>query len=159
MAEVEVRPAEPDDAVTLGVVAQRAIRISAAPWYPAEHLETWASAFSGDLVLRALERSAMLVATRNERAAGFASLLETSGDRAELSLLYVDPDFARQGVARELVGAVEEAARSRAVDEIWVDASLPALAVLEGLGYQLRQRYRKEFHGLLYDNAWLSKQL
>ena len=118
-----------------------------------------AKALSGDLIDEALDNSKVFVAVEADRIAGFAKLIEMPRPRTQLDLLYVDPDFSRRGVARDLICAVEEAARSHAPVEIWVDASLSAVRVFEALGYQFREEYLEELGGLFYENAWFSKRL
>ena len=156
---VDIRRVEPTEAQTLAEIAHRAIRISASPWYSHEELEQWANAFSEGSMRNAIENSAVLGATASDRLAGFANLITSANGRSELDLLFVDPDFVSRGVARTLITAVEEEARSLGVCEIWVDASLPAAPVFEHPGYQVQQTYLKEFGAEHYENAWLSKRL
>jgi putative acetyltransferase len=70
---------------------------------------------------------------------GFANLIVTAAGRAELDLLYVDPDYARRGVARLAIDAVEAEARSRGIDRLWADASVLAAPVFEHLGYVVEE--------------------
>lgn len=108
---------------------------------------------------RAIKDSVVFVAEDSDRIQGFASLIKPPTARAELHLLYVDPDFAGRGTARVLIAAIEKEARLHDVSELWVDASIPAAFVFERLGYQVRERYSKRFGGLTYENTWLSRSI
>ena len=156
---MKIRRAQPDDAEVLALVARRSIQISASLWYSQEHLDQWASAFSGESVLGAIADSVVLVAEDADCVRGFASLVASPTARCDLNLLYVDPHFTRRGVARALIDAVEEQARVNDVSELWVDASIPAAIVFEHLGYQVRERYAKRLGELTYENTWLSRRL
>ena len=157
--QMKIRRAQPDDAEVLALVARRSIQISASLWYSQEHLDQWASAFSGESVLGAIADSVVLVAEDADCVRGFASLVASPTARCDLNLLYVDPHFTRRGVARALIDAVEEQARVNDVAELWVDASIPAAIVFEHLGYQVRERYAKRLGELTYENTWLSRRL
>ncbi len=157
--QMKIRRAQPDDAEVLALVARRSIQISASLWYSQEHLDQWASAFSGESVLGAIADSVVLVAEDADCVRGFASLVASPTARCDLNLLYVDPHFTRRGVARALIDAVEEQARVNDVSELWVDASIPAAIVFEHLGYQVRERYAKRLGELTYENTWLSRRL
>ena len=156
---VQVRRGEVSDAESLLSVARRAISISASPWYTPEQLDNWSGAFSESSIRHAVEVSATFVAVADARVAGFSNLISSGDGRAELDLLFIDPDFAGQGLARSLVAAVESEAISRNHRVLWVDASIPAARVFEHLGYQVEHAYLKEFKGLVYENTWLSKRL
>lgn len=156
---MKLRRAQPDDAEVVASVARRSIQISASPWYSQAHLDQWASGFSGESMLRAINDSFVLVAEDADRVQGFASLVASPTARCDLNLLYVDPHFTRRGVARALIDAIEEKARVSDVAELWVDASIPAAIVFERLGYQVRERYSKRLGELTYENTWLSRRL
>ena len=89
---------------------------------------------------------------------GFASLLDTPAGQEEVGELFVDPAFSGQGVARLALGAVEDEARVRGIEQLRVDALLAA-PVLEHLGYVVEERYDKYVASVLYPNTWLAKSL
>lgn len=156
---MEVRRGRTADAQNLLVVVERSIHVSASPWYAAEQLRAWSSAFSESSIRHVLEKTLTFVVVVNDRIAGFSNLISSNGGRAEVDLLFVDPDFAGQGVARELIDAVERQAMSLNLHEIWVDASIPAACVFEHLGYEVVGTYQKEFRGLFFENTWLRRHL
>ncbi len=157
--QIEIRRAQPDDAEVLASVARRSIQISASLWYSQAHLDHWASAFSGESMLEAIEGSVVFVAEALDRVQGFASLLAPPTAHAKLELLYVDPHFAGRGVARALIAAVEEQARVNGLADLWVDASIPAAFIFERLNYRVRERYSKRLGEFTYENTWLSRRL
>ncbi len=156
---MQVRRGEVADAQSLLSVVQRAICISASPWYTPEQLSTWSSAFSESSIRHAVEASATFVAVADGRVAGLSNLISSVEGRAELDLLFVDPDFAGRGLARGLITAVEREALLLEARTLWVDASIPAARVFEHLGYKVEYAYLKQFRDLVYENTWLSKRL
>jgi putative acetyltransferase len=156
---VELRRAEPTDAAAVLTLIDRSIRIGASRWYSPEQLDSWADGFSETSLLDRIERSVAFVAIEAGRLAGYGDLVVTDGGRFELDLLYIDPDFTGRGVARLLVAAVEDSARDRGADQLWVDASIPAAETFEHLGYRVQQTYLKEHAGSTYRNTWLTTRL
>jgi len=93
-----------------------------------------------------------VLAERNGMLAGLA-LLNQAG---KLALCYVQPELARQGVGRALVGAVEERARCWSIRKIHMHCPGSASAFFERLGYLNAGKDRACF-GLEVDLLW--KQL
>lgn len=79
------------------------------------------------------------------RLVGFAGLRIVASPfyrqpNAELTELYVEPEYQRRGIGRALVLYAEEVARKRGVEEIMVVTGFdnaPALALYQNLGYRL----------------------
>jgi len=137
----------------------RAILITAASSYTRAELEGWASSFTPDALLVAIESTTVFVATQGAAVAGFANLIDRADGRAELDLLYIDPDFVGRRVSSSLIAAVEDEARRRECSALTVDASLLADPVLQHLGYRVVERYAKSRHGETYLNTLLIKNL
>jgi cytidine deaminase len=86
-----------------------------------------------------------VVAEIDGRLVGFASLRITTSPfyrkpGAELSELYVEPEYQRQGIGRALALYTEELARNKGVEEMLVVTGFdnsPALALYQSLGYRL----------------------
>ncbi|NMO51945.1 GNAT family N-acetyltransferase [Actinoplanes sp. TBRC 11911] len=66
-----------------------------------------------------------------DRIVGFATV--TTGP--ELEDLFVDPDWHRRGVARQLVGRVAETARAQGHRRLWVTGNPHALAFYLAVGF------------------------
>jgi cytidine deaminase len=86
-----------------------------------------------------------IVAEIDGRLVGFAGLRITTSPfyrepSAELTELYVEPAYQRQGIGRALATYAEDLAHSRGVDEMMVVAGFdnpPALALYQSLGYRI----------------------
>lgn len=86
-----------------------------------------------------------VVAEIDGRLVGFAGLRITTSPfyrdpSAELTELYVEPDYHRQGIGRALATYAEDLARNKGVGEMMVVAgfdNFPALALYQSLGYRI----------------------
>jgi GNAT superfamily N-acetyltransferase len=67
--------------------------------------------------------------------AGFAVLLDRSGDTCELDGLFVEPDRMRTGVGRRLVDDARQLARARGATRIDVVANPQAVAFYAAVGF------------------------
>ena len=68
--------------------------------------------------------------------AGFASLKGAE----EIDMLFVDPEFARQGVGRTLVDALTRLAQSRGAKRLTTEASDVAKPLFDRLGFTAQKR-------------------
>ncbi len=83
---------------------------------------------------------AFLVVTVDGAPAGCAGLRRHDHDAAELKRMYVRPEHRRRGVARWLLGAVEERARVLGYRRLLLEtgaAQPEAIALYESCGYRL----------------------
>ncbi|MCB1915823.1 MAG: GNAT family N-acetyltransferase [Rhodocyclaceae bacterium] len=116
---------------------RRAIRQSARSCYSAEQIDAWLSTVPDEASwARRLADADVIVAGVDGRLAGFVALRSPG----VVDLLFVEPDFARQGVGRALLAA----ALSRAHDRRWwhleCHASLLARPVFEAAGFRVLAR-------------------
>lgn len=153
---MRVRAAAIDDVAELTRIAHAAI--SASCLAPAQ-VEAWRAAFTEDRMRTAVGEDEVLIVHDVARSAGFASLRGHGEVDGEIDLWYVHPEFSRRGVGRLLVRAVEDAARRRGMDRLWVDASPAARHRLLKLGYRLHEPHVKELGGVVFENAWMRKLL
>src|ERR1700690_1311634 len=86
-----------DDARAIAVLKVRAIRVSAAGYYPASALEAWAASVSVDATERAIAVTTAYVAVADRGIVGYSNLIGEEVDQ-----LYVCPDYGGRGVARLL---------------------------------------------------------
>ena len=76
------------------------------------------------------------VAEQDGMVAGFAVLLERTGDACELDGLFVEPDRMRSGVGRRLVEDATRSAREQGATRIDVVANPQAMAFYDAVGFR-----------------------
>lgn len=147
-----IRPAHPDELEALLAMQQRSLRQLGAPWYPRDVLEA-ALAQMGTMDPRLIGDGTYLVAELDGRMAGsagwtlrapnYARLLRTPlpelpgrlGRIGIVRSVYVDPDFARRGIGRKLMTAVEEQLVAAGVQTAELMATLAGVPLYQMLGY------------------------
>jgi GNAT superfamily N-acetyltransferase len=80
-----------------------------------------------------------LVAYRQERPVGCGGFRSLRAGVAELKRIYVAPEARRLGVARQLLAALEAAARQLGYEEVWLETGVEqpeALALYPACGYR-----------------------
>ena len=83
-----------------------------------------------------LAEALTLLAVIDGKIAGFASLK----DGEEIDMLFVDPEFARQGVGRTLVDALTRLAQARGAKRMTTEASDAAKPLFEREGFTAQKR-------------------
>ncbi|HWN69446.1 MAG TPA: GNAT family N-acetyltransferase, partial [Haliangium sp.] len=86
-----------------------------------------------------------LVAWHSEEPIGCAALIDLGGGTAELKRMFVRTRFRNQGIARQLLGAIEQQARELGYTEIRLEAGTrqpEAIALYESSGYTSIPRYK-----------------
>ncbi|WP_159077162.1 GNAT family N-acetyltransferase [Halococcoides cellulosivorans] len=145
MTDLRIRAARADDAADLLVCKRDAILAINHDAYDADQLAAWApdgrdlgafeTALDGDeYEVRVAERAGAIV--------GYAVLNRASGT---IDAVFVDPDHARSGVGRQLVGVLETTASVAGLDTLSVAASLNARAFYADLGYEPIERTTRTF--------------
>lgn len=92
-----IRRATTDDAEELFAVHQRSVRALCAADYPAEQIAAWFTGRSPVMYARPIAAGQMWVAERGGRLLGFVG-----AEPGEVTLLFVAPEAAGQGVGRRL---------------------------------------------------------
>lgn len=121
------------------MVFQRAVRETARAHYSPVQVEDWA-AEGEDLDSWSAARAAAEthVAVVDGHIAGFVDL----DDKGHIDMLFVDPDFGRQGVASALLAHVVALARQRGLPALTTFASLTSRPVFERGGFVITgERY------------------
>jgi putative acetyltransferase len=151
----QLRPYLPADAPALAAIFQASIAALAAEDYSEPQLAAWAAAADEEAgFARRLSEGLTIVATLAGEPVGFASLKGETID-----MLYVDPEFAGQGVGSHLAEALEKLAANRGVATLSVDASDNALGFFQGRGYTARTRNTVPRGGEWLANTTLEKAL
>jgi len=130
---MRIRPAVPADAAEIWAIHTRAIRHGCATHYPPGDLAAWTARATPATCADAIATRYVVIAeTAAGRIAGFAQLHPQEG---AIEAVYVDPDSARHGIGRALVGALEADARARGLPGLVVEASLNSVPFYGALGY------------------------
>lgn len=142
---MELRAYLAGDAKATSVIFLRAVHETAPAHYSPEQVTAWAADF-GDLDSWAAARSASdtQLALIDGHAVGFADL----DDHGYIDMLFVDPDFGRQGIASTLLDSLIALAQLRGLPALTTFASLTSRAVFERLGFVITgERYFGEGDG------------
>jgi putative acetyltransferase len=136
---VELRAYAAGDAQATSVIFLRAVRETARAHYSPEQVAAWAAEY-GNLDSWAAARTAAQtqLAVIAGHVAGFIDL----DDNGYIDMLFVDPDFGRQGVASALLASVIARARRRGLPALTTFASLTSRPVFERYGFVITgERY------------------
>jgi putative acetyltransferase len=137
MSAVSLRPFVPADAKRCAEIFRSSVEELAAEDYDANQREAWASrANDEDAFAAGLASALTLIAVIDGAVAGFASIKGAD----EIDMLFVDPEFARQGAGLALVDALTRIARSRGAKRLTVEASDVARPLFEHQGFIAQKR-------------------
>jgi putative acetyltransferase len=137
VSAVSLRPYLPADARRCAEIFRSSIDELAADDYDEDQREAWASRADDEQAFGArLSGALTLLALIDGAVAGFASLKGAD----QIDMLFVDPEFARQGVGRTLVEALTKLAEARGAKRLTVEASDVAKALFERQGFTSQQR-------------------
>jgi putative acetyltransferase len=137
MSAVALRPYLPADAKRCAEIFRLSIEELAADDYDEQQREAWASRADDEKAFGAkLAGELTLLAVIDGALTGFASLKGVD----EIDMLFIDPEFARQGVGRALVDALTKLAEARGAKRLTTEASDVARPLFERLGFTAQQR-------------------
>ena len=137
MSAVALRPYVPADAKRCAEIFRASIEELAAEDYGEEQREAWAARADDEQAFGArLAEALTLLAVIDGAIAGFASLKGAD----EIDMLYVEPEFARQGVGRTLVDALTRLAQARGAKRLTTEASDVAKPLFERQGFTAQKR-------------------
>ncbi|WP_148715989.1 GNAT family N-acetyltransferase [Chitinolyticbacter meiyuanensis] len=142
MQTLTLRTFQPADAPALRAVFHASVHQLASRDYSAEQCRAWAPEHY-DAAAWAARFAGLTtwIAEISGRVAGFASLR----DDGYVDLFFVAPDFAGQGVGRDLMHVVLERGSKLAVDQLWADVSETArpFFIRHGFVPQARQAVKR----------------
>jgi putative acetyltransferase len=137
MSAVSLRPYFAADFKRCAEIFRASIEELAAEDYNADQREAWASRAEDETAFAAnLAGALTLVAIIDCAIAGFASLKGVD----EIDMLFVAPEFARQGAGRALVDALTRLARARGANRLTTEASDVARPLFERQGFIAQRR-------------------
>ena len=150
-----LRPYLPTDAPVLAVLFQASIEMLTEEAYSAAQRAAWAAAAEDAGFADKLAKGLTLLVGNEEGPLGFGTL----ENNATVSMLYVHPHFARNGVATLIMDALEKLAAARGTRALKVDASDTALPFFTGRGYEPVQRNTVTLNGEWLANTTMEKKL
>jgi putative acetyltransferase len=134
---IALRPYLPADLKRCAEIYRSSIEELAADDYDEAQREAWAARADDEAAFGARLKGALtLVATIDGAIAGFASLKGAD----TIDMLFVDPEFARQGAGSALVEALAKLAQARGAKRLTAEASDVAKPLLERLGFTAQKR-------------------
>jgi putative acetyltransferase len=137
MSAVALRPYVPADAKRCAEIFRASVEELAAEDYDADQREAWASRADDEGAFGARLADALtLLAVIDGKIAGFASLKGAD----TIDLLFVDPEFARQGAGGALIDALAKLAQARGAKRLSSEASDAARPLFERRGFTAEQR-------------------
>ncbi len=137
MSAVALRPYVPADTKRCAEIFRASIEELAAEDYSDDQREAWASRADDEEAFGARLAGALtLLAMIDGAVAGFASLKGAD----EIDMLFVEPEFARQGVGRTLVDALTKLAQARGAKRLTTEASDVAKPLFERQGFTAQKR-------------------
>ena len=127
----------------------RSVREIAARDYSSAQISAWAPQVPDwPGWSKRLSEGATFVCQRKGQIAGFARV----EDNGYLDLLYVHPEFQRQGIARSLLEGVLAWAKSHGISRLTSDVSVTARPFFEQIGFLVVEPHVVELRGVSFHN-------
>jgi putative acetyltransferase len=139
----------PADGQRLSELFRESVETLAEDFYDEDQLAAWAARAEDEAAFAAkLAQALTIVALVEQEIAGFGSLEKNQ----TIDMLYVHPDFARQGVGSMLLDALEKLAAARGTSILDVEASDAARGFFTKRGFTAQSRNTVEI-----DGEWLGR--
>ncbi|MGW8393250.1 GNAT family N-acetyltransferase [Pseudoduganella sp. HUAS MS19] len=150
---ITVLPADCADIPILWQLRTRALRKQCAGHYAPDILRTWAAAPAPATYPALLAQGGGIKANIGSELAGYAIL---DLERNEVDAVFVDPQFAGQGVGKALLRALEQMAAQPAALHLY--ASLNAVPFYEAAGYRaMKSTQYQHPSGILLDCVFMER--
>jgi putative acetyltransferase len=129
--QIQLEPAQPEDAAAVLNIHCAAVHQTAAPFYPENVINRWARLpIDSDRIKRVGRKwienpdRRMIVAKQNHQVLGFG-FMDMQG---QVQGLYVHPEYGRRGIGTRILAALEQTARLLRISVLKVDAAINAEA-------------------------------
>lgn len=153
---MNIRKFQPSDADQIAQLFHDTIRTVNLGDYTEEQVKAWAP---DNIHFRDWEEKCSskytLVAETNGIIAGFAEL----DDDGHIDCFYCHKDFQGQGAGKLLYNGIESEARRRAVNRLYVEASITAKPFFEKMGFFVDEKQTVTIRGVDFINFRMIKQL
>lgn len=152
-----LRPFLPSDAPRLAALFRASVETLAADHYDDDQRAAWVSTADDEAAFGArLAARLTIIGLVAGEPAGFATMTE---DGAVFDMLYVAPNFARQGVGTALAEAIEKLAGARGATNITADVSDAARDFFAARFYVAQRRNMRMIGGEWLGNTTMTKDL
>ena len=155
MSAVSLRPYLPTDAERCAAIFRASVEELASEDCSAEQRAVWAARADDPDFPKRLAGALTLMALVDGDPVGFASL---KGAEA-IDMLYVEPDFARRGVATALLDALGRLAAARGAKTLTSEVSDTARPLFERHGFQAQRRNLVQLDDEWLANTTMTKRL
>lgn len=152
---IHVREYKSTDANTTLRIFQEAIRVTASADYTPDQIAVWARRRDIATWDASMRRRQSYVAVVNDQGAGFSDISEDG----YIDMLYVAPEFARKGVARELVTFLEKLARTYGAKQLSANVSITARTFFEAGGFAVVAEQHPVINDVVLTNFRMVKDL
>ena len=153
---VALRPYLPADARRCAIIFRSSVEELAEEDYSEAQCEAWAAIADDEAAFgQSLAAMLTLLATQDGDVVGFASL--KGADHIEM--VYVDPEFAQQGVGGMLLDALKKLARARGATKLTADVSDTAKPLFERRRFVGVRRNIRQIDEEWLGNTSMSKTL
>jgi GNAT superfamily N-acetyltransferase len=154
---IVIRHGKPEEATAIWAVRTQAIRDSCSSHYDAADIDAWTSAPMPEEFAQTIEETEFFVAEAHDEIVGFGFLDPTE---SKVEAVFVRPDYARRGVGRRLMIAIENAALDRGLACLRLASSLNAVSFYRSSGYEVRKPIKYEHPcGITLDCVSMEKVL
>jgi GNAT superfamily N-acetyltransferase len=151
-----VREYRPDDLEDVVSLFQRSVHEVASRDYSPPQISAWAPEDPNlEAWDRCLKAGGVFVYVRNDQIAGFAQV----DDTGYVHLLYVHPEFQRQGVGGALLDRVISWAVSRGIRSLRSDVSITARPFFETSGFRVMREQVVERRGVSLENFRMERDV
>jgi putative acetyltransferase len=127
---IHIRNAQPEDALQIHNVHTRSVRTLCKDHYTAKQIDGWIGRRTPEGYLEGIEHKEIFVAERGERIVGFGHAVP-----GEILAIFVDPDWSRQGVGRQLLNHAITMAQPSDGAPLQLEATLNAQSFYEQCGF------------------------
>ena len=156
MSEIGLRPYLPSDTRRCLQIFVTSIAELASEDYDEEQRDAWIAAFDDEKAFaKRLGAMLTLVATVDREAVGFVCLKGAD----VVDMIYVDPEYARRGVATAMLDALTRLAASRGAARLTADVSDTAKPLFEKQGFAGERRNLVTLGDQWLANTTMSKTL
>ena len=156
MSAVSLRPYLPADAERCAAIFRSSVEELASEDYSADQCAAWAAlADDSAAFAKRLAATLTLMALVDGEPVGFASLKGAE----TIDMIYVDPEFARRGVATALLDAFVRLAVARGAKTLACEVSDTARPLFERQGFQAQRRNLVQLDDEWLANTTMTKRL